>query len=79
VSSVTGGIAGCAAKSSVAPLDRIKILFQAGEPQYKQYAGQPTRLACAQVDADRQTGSFTGVFRAAKRVQKARHDVMASH
>ncbi|TRY60773.1 hypothetical protein DNTS_032209 [Danionella cerebrum] len=30
-----GGVAGCCAKSTVAPLDRIKILLQAQNPHYK--------------------------------------------
>ena len=31
---------GCVAKTSVAPLDRVKILFQTRNPDYQKYAGQ---------------------------------------
>ncbi|KAI9219315.1 mitochondrial carrier domain-containing protein [Blastocladiella britannica] len=34
-----GGIAGCAAKSVVAPLDRVKILFQTNAPHYSHHRG----------------------------------------
>ncbi|KAJ3370747.1 hypothetical protein GGF31_003769 [Allomyces arbusculus] len=36
---VAGGVAGCAAKSVVAPLDRVKILFQAHSPAYAHHQG----------------------------------------
>ncbi|KAF5852310.1 hypothetical protein GGP41_007751 [Bipolaris sorokiniana] len=38
-SGLAGGFAGCAAKTVVGPLDRVKILFQTRNPQFAKYTG----------------------------------------
>ncbi|KAL4871137.1 hypothetical protein BDV12DRAFT_164835 [Aspergillus spectabilis] len=61
-SGLAGGLAGCAAKTVVAPLDRVKILFQASNPQYAKYTGSWAGLVFAVRDIKRYEGS-RGLFR----------------
>ncbi|EON67409.1 hypothetical protein W97_06662 [Coniosporium apollinis CBS 100218] len=61
-SGLAGGIAGCAAKTIVGPLDRVKILFQASNPQFAKYTGSWFGVATAIKDIWAQDGS-RGLFR----------------
>ncbi|KAH8983737.1 mitochondrial carrier [Lactarius akahatsu] len=58
-SDIAGGIAGCVAKTVVTPLDRVKILFQASNPEYHKYAGSRTW-----------SGARSGAFRAGAQIYK---------
>ena len=61
-SGVAGGVAGCAAKTMVAPLDRVKILFQTHNPQFIRYAGSSLGVAEAIKSIYQQDGAV-GLFR----------------
>ncbi|CAJ2513606.1 Uu.00g017250.m01.CDS01 [Anthostomella pinea] len=61
-SGIAGGLAGCAAKTAVAPLDRVKILFQTSNPQFAKYTGSWFGLGKAMQDIYTQNG-VTGLFR----------------
>ncbi|KAG6024280.1 hypothetical protein E4U41_001825 [Claviceps citrina] len=61
-SGVAGGVAGCAAKTMVAPLDRVKILFQSSNPQFAKYTGSSFGVATAMKDIYLSEGG-TGLFR----------------
>lgn len=56
-SGLAGGAAGCAAKTVVAPLDRVKILFQASNPQFAKYTGSWSGMLAAINDIKRFEGS----------------------
>ncbi|KAJ9613387.1 coenzyme A transporter [Cladophialophora chaetospira] len=61
-SGLAGGLAGCAAKTLVGPLDRVKILFQASNPQFAKYTGSWFGMVAAMRDINKQEGT-RGLFR----------------
>ncbi|KAK3051890.1 coenzyme A transporter [Extremus antarcticus] len=61
-SGLAGGIAACAAKTIVAPLDRVKILFQASNPQFQKYTGSWSGAIAAIRDIYKADGA-RGLFR----------------
>ncbi|MCJ1311807.1 hypothetical protein MMC25_005480 [Agyrium rufum] len=61
-SGLAGGLAGCAAKTVVGPLDRVKILFQASNPQFAKYTGSWFGVIAAMRDIN-STDGVRGLFR----------------
>lgn len=58
---IAGGTAGCIAKTVVAPLDRVKILFQTSNPDFKRYSGTWTGAFRA-IYAISRTNGVAGLF-----------------
>ncbi|QRW17639.1 5'-3' exoribonuclease [Rhizoctonia solani] len=58
---IAGGTAGCIAKTVVAPLDRVKILFQTSNPNFQKYSGSWTGAFRAIRDINQSNG-LAGLF-----------------
>ncbi|EJU04827.1 mitochondrial carrier [Dacryopinax primogenitus] len=56
-----GGLAGCVAKTAVAPLDRVKILFQTSNKDFQKFAGTFVGVAYAAREIYRTSG-LRGLF-----------------
>ncbi|PGH23734.1 hypothetical protein AJ80_02163 [Polytolypa hystricis UAMH7299] len=61
-SGLAGGLAGCAAKTVVGPLDRVKILFQTQNPQFAKYATSWFGVVTAMQNINRHEGA-RGLFK----------------
>ena len=61
-SGFAGGLAACTAKTVVGPLDRVKILFQASNPQFAKYTGSWFGVFTAMKDINK-TDGLRGLFR----------------
>ncbi|CAE7051410.1 unnamed protein product, partial [Rhizoctonia solani] len=58
---IAGGTAGCIAKTVVAPLDRVKILFQTSNPSFQKYSGTWSGAFRA-IREINQTNGLAGLF-----------------
>ncbi|KAF3483321.1 mitochondrial carrier protein [Arthroderma uncinatum] len=61
-SGLAGGLAGCAAKTIVGPLDRVKILFQTSNPQFAKYSSSWFGVASAMKSINHDEG-IRGLFK----------------
>ncbi|KKZ67637.1 hypothetical protein EMCG_06697 [[Emmonsia] crescens] len=59
---LAGGLAGCAAKTVVGPLDRVKILFQTSNPQFAKYSTGWFGVVSAMKDINSHEG-MRGLFK----------------